>query len=211
MTRKYLKIISLVLKNFFSLELVAKGVLEYGFYFIVLIFVFKNVSHFSSYTYSDLNLTSAIYLLSIFLYKFFNENALIFRYLLISGNFDLILIKPINPLFRILINKMDVSGLIVSLALIFVSGYFGTFPNLLTVLTGLIISVSVFIFVVSLLLKTRGVIPFEKLLISLFLIGFVGINGMVSGLPILFASILLLFVSIKLWNYVLKNYAGFNS
>lgn len=210
MTRKYLKIISLVLKNFFSLELVAKGIFEYGFYFIILIFAFKNVSYFSSYTYSDLNLISAIYLLSIFLYKFFNENALIFRYMLISGNFDLVLVKPINPLFRILINKVDVAGLIVSLILVFVTGYFGTLPNPLTVLASLIIEVSMFIFVISLLLKTQGRVPFEKLLILLFLIGFIGINGTVSGLPILFVLILLLFISIKFWNYSLTKYSGTN-
>lgn len=211
MTKKYLKIVALLIKNFFSIELVAKGILEYGFYFIFLIFVFKNLSYFSSYSYSDINIISAIYLIYIYLYKFFLENTLIFRYLLISGNFDLILVKPIDPIFRILINKVDVVGFFVSFVLIAATAYFGNLPNLLNITACLIISVSVFILVVSLLLKTQGKIPFERLLLLIFPIGIVGISGKISGLPILFVSILLLLISIKFWNYLLKNYVSSNS
>lgn len=210
MTRKYFKIISLAIKNFLTLELVAKAILEYGLYFVLFSFVLKNVSYFSNYSYFELNSISGIYLIFIYLYKYFLENSLIFRYMLISGNFDLVLTRPINPMFRILINKVDFAGLIVVLALAIATGFFGVFLNPIPIFSGLVFSISIYIIVQTLLLKTLGNIPFEKLLLSIFLAGFLGISNQNLQLPILFISILLLFIFLKFWNYSLTKYTGTN-
>ncbi len=211
MTKKYLKIFAQIFKSSFSLELIAKGFFEYGFYFGLLNFVFKNISLFLNYPYRDLNLISSIYLLSIWLYKFFLENALVFRYLLISGNFDLVLSKPINPLFRLMINKIDFVGLEIAILLILITGSFGNIPNLIQVVAGIIASVTVFILVLALLLKSSGGVPFERLLIIVFLIGLLGLGNVFSGPPVLLASILLFFASLKFWNFALTKYTSASS
>lgn len=210
MTKKYFKIISLAIKNFLTLELVAKAILEYGLYLVLFSFVLKNVTYFSNYPYFELNSISGMYLIFIYLYKYFLENSLIFRYMLISGNFDLVLTRPINPMFRILINKVDFAGLIVVLALAITTGFFGVFPNPIPIFSALTLSVSIYIFVQTLLLKTLGKVAFEKLLLSIFLAGLFGISSQNLQLPILFISILLLFISLKFWNYSLTKYTGTN-
>lgn len=206
MAKKYLKILTLLIKNSISLKTVMFGIFEYGFYFILLNFLFKNISLFSNYSYIKINSISAIYLLTIYLYKYFLENTLIFRYLIITGNFDSFLITPINPLFRILVNKVDIVGLVTALTLSIFTLFWGYLPNLIPIIGSLVLSISVFIFVLALLLKTSGKIPFEKLLVLIFVIGLIGISGTISGPLILIASIIFLIISFRFWNLIISKY-----
>jgi ABC-type uncharacterized transport system permease subunit len=61
------------------------------------------------------------------------------------------------------------------------------------------------------LLLTLGKIPIEKLLLSLFLIGFIGVSGTFGILSITAFSILILFISIRVWNFALRKYTSASS
>jgi ABC-type uncharacterized transport system permease subunit len=166
---------------------------------------------FSGSSNGKLYFISGIYLLVILLYRYFYENALIVRYLVITDGFERILTKPINPLFKILVEKIDTTALLMG-TLIFVEVLaFDPSKYLLLILSGLIVSFSVFILVLSLLLLTLGKIPIEKLLLSLFLIGFIGVSGTFGILSITAFSILILFISIRVWNFALRKYTSASS
>jgi len=209
--KKYLKIFILSAESHLSLSSAIRSLFEYSFYFILLVLIFKNASMFSGSSNGKLYFISGIYLLVILLYRYFYENALIVRYLVITDGFERILTKPINPLFKILVEKIDTTALLMG-TLIFVEVLaFDPSKYLLLILSGLIVSFSVFILVLSLLLLTLGKIPIEKLLLSLFLIGFIGVSGTFGILSITAFSILILFISIRVWNFALRKYTSASS
>lgn len=210
MPKKYLKVISLGIKNSLSLEGVIMALLEYGLYFVFLVFIFKNISIFTDTSTANLNVSAAIYLLFIYLYKLFLENVLVFRYLLVSDNFDLLSLKPLNTFFRLMLSKTDIIGLVVSLAMVVATLSFGGFPNLVPIFVSLILALTLFILVLVFLLQTNGRIAFEKLLLFIFPIGLIGVGEVVDGLPILLVSILFLAISVKFWSFALSRYASPN-
>lgn len=90
-----------------------------------------------------------------------------FRELIISGNFDFVLTKPLNPLIRVLLGGTDILDLIL-LVLIIVFTYFFAFNNLtisafgfigyiLLILNGLLIAASFHIFVLALGILTTTI------------------------------------------------------
>jgi len=85
------------------------------------------------------------------LIQFFLRGAYYFRGLIVSGDFDLVLIKPINPLFRSLFQRTDVYDLITLIALI--------------------VYMIIFIAVGNLAITPLGVILYLILMISSFIIG----------------------------------------
>lgn len=208
---KYLKILVLSAKRQFSFLSVVISIVKYLFVYVLLFFVISNVSMFSGSTNDRLYFISGIYLLIIFLYKFFYENALFVRYLMITDSFERISTKPINSLFRISIENMDFTILIIAIPIFIGTLSFESFKYPLLILSGLIISISVYITVLSLLLLTSGKISIEKLLLSLFLIGFIGLSSGFEIFLIVIFSILFLFISIKLWNFALIKYTGASS
>lgn len=198
-------------KNYLTFPAAVKSIFEYLVYFFLLFFVFRSTAIFSGSSNADLYSISGMYLLIIFLYKYFYENALVVRYLMITDSFERILIKPVNPLFRILVEKIDTAGLALFVS-IFI-GILAASPSryLLLMFSGLVVSFSVFVLVLSLLLLTSGKLPVEKLLLGLFLIGFLGF----ANTPGIFAtaalSIVFLIVSIRLWNFALRKYTSTGS
>ena len=88
-----------------------------------------------------------------------------FRSLIVSGDFDLVLVKPINPLFRSLLGEADVIDLATIPPLLFAVGYLGNQLNptllhtsfyILLLINGLLIATAFHIAVLSL-----GIITLE--------------------------------------------------
>lgn len=208
---KYLKIFILSAKCNLSFASVVMSIIKYLFYFILLVFIISNSSMFSGSPNDRLYFVSGIYLLIMFMYKCFYENALFVRYLVITDNLERVLIKPINPLFRILVEKIDITVLLVMIPTLIGILSFDSFKYSLLIFSGLVISFSIFILVLSLLLITSGKMPIEKLLLVLFLIGFIGLLSGFEIFLIAIFSIILLFFSIRLWNFALTKYTSASS
>jgi ABC-type uncharacterized transport system permease subunit len=209
--KKYLKIFMLSAESHLSFSFVIKSLFEYSLYFILLFFISGKISMFSGSPNGKLYFISGVYLLVILLYKYFYENALVVRYLVITDSFERILTKPINPLFKIFTEKIDIIALLSGAATLIGILAFDPSKYSLLILDGLFISFSVFIAVISLLLFTRGNVPFEKLLLILFLIGFIGTSSILGVLTITVFSILFLFISVRLWNSALTKYTSVGS
>ncbi len=208
--KKYLKILSLKSKHNISI-LFIKNVFEYGVYFILLNTLFNNLKYFSAFSTSQINIIVAIYVLILFVYKFFYETAQIFRYLVITSNFDLELLKPINPLFTILTSALDFPNLIIGISFLATVMYLNLSQNIILVISFLIFSISVFISVLSLLLITYGKFSFEKILLILFLGGFIWDKNASGAILTFLFSVFLLFFSIKFWNFALTKYTNASS
>ncbi len=211
MFKKYLKVFSILIKNNISFPQIVKDITQYLIYFILLNIIFTNIRYFSNYSNINLSLIAGGYILIILMHKYFYENALIFRYLLITDNFGIILLKPINSLLRLLVNKIDFVGFILLILISTTIVYFGSFGYLLLIFSGLIISLSIFIFVLSILLISSGKFPWEKLLLSLFLIGFLGLVNIVGLCLVFLLSIILLIFSIKFWKHAITRYTSASS
>lgn len=209
--KKYLKIFVLSAKSQLSFSSAVKSFFESSLYFILLVFVFSNASMFSGYSNDKLYFISEIYLLVILLYKYFYENALIVRYLVITDCLERILTKPINPLFRILVEKINMTDMLIGMSVFVGILFFNPSKYLFLVFSGLIISFAIFIIVLSLLLITSGKLPMERILIGLFLIGFLGLAGILNAMLILLFSVFLLVLSIRFWNYALTKYTSASS
>lgn len=208
MIKKYLKIFSLSARSNISVTLLIKSILEYVLYFVVINFVLGNVRYFSGYSSYELNIISGVYVLLFLSYRFLYKNALIFRYLVVTRNFDLVLLKPVNSVFKLLTNKIDFEDLVVGTLLFLTLIYFAPFPYVVLVISGIAISLTIFITTISLLLITSGELPMENFLLTLFLIGFLGLVNMMGALVSILLALLLLFLSIQLWNYALTKYTN---
>lgn len=156
--------IMLALKKLFFLFLLGK-LFRFGFFVAFLFFLVKGADNLAGY---DINQTifffltfSVIDIISQFLFR----EVYRFRSLLISGDFDLILVKPMNALFRVLLGGTDVIDLVTIPPLIIAVIYVGRFldPTLLhtayyilLIINGLLIAAAFHIVVISM-----GIITLE--------------------------------------------------
>ncbi len=175
-----------------------------------------------------------------------------FRSLVVTGTLDFVLVKPINPLLRVLLGGTDVLDLIMLGGLLIVTVWFGwqhISQNLfewilyfLLVINGLMISAAFHILVISLGVITTSVdhlvmiyrdmtsmmrIPVDLYVEPIrFLLTFIlplgimltfppkALNGLLSP-TLIFVSILLsiiaVFLSLRFWNYSLRQYQSASS
>ncbi len=176
-----------------------------------------------------------------------------FRPLIVSGDFDLILVKPINPLFRSLASRTDVLDLITLVPLLGYMVYFlasgqvhttvsGFILYLLLVICSFLIGLALHIMVLSVGVLTTEVdhliwiyrdltgmarFPIDiyrewlrNFLIFVVPVGVImtfpakALMGLLSFQMVLFSFALtgvLLFLSIRFWNYALKRYSSASS
>ena len=174
-----------------------------------------------------------------------------FRPLIISGGFDLVLVKPINALFRSLMGGADLYDLITLPPLIFAVFYLGGQLNpsllhsayyILLLINGLLIAAAFHIAVISLGIITleidnsimiyRDIISLGRLPIDIYkeplrgmltylipvgiMISFPAkaLMGLMTIAGIFLSFILggvLIFSSLKFWNYALKQYTSASS
>ncbi len=132
--------------------------IRYFFYFLFLYFLTNQTQGFLGYTKDQILFFAVSYLFVDVAGQFFFRNVYTFRQLVISGDLDLILSKPTNSLFRVLMGGPDLLDLITIPPIIFLIFYFGTpvFSNFANVfyysallLNGLIISAAFHIFVLA--------------------------------------------------------------
>ncbi|OGM26661.1 hypothetical protein A3D00_00995 [Candidatus Woesebacteria bacterium RIFCSPHIGHO2_02_FULL_38_9] len=170
----YLKIWWMMSKNSFISVLYTKialtiflvgKVLRFLFFLIFIYFLLKGTNNLAGYT---LNQTIFFFLTFNFVdivSQFLFREVYRFRPLLVSGDFDLVLMKPFNALFRVLMGGADVIDLITIPPLIFAVIYVGKLlnPNILNtvyyillLINGLLIATAFHIAVLAL-----GVITLE--------------------------------------------------
>ena len=140
-------------------------ILRFIFFLGFLSFIIKGSKVLAGYEINQVIFFYVTFVLIDTLAQFLFREVYRFRPLVVSGDFDLILVKPINSLFRILMGGMDIIDLITIPPLIFVVYYVGQMLNpnsllvvyyILLVVSGLIIAAAFHIAVLSL-----GIITLE--------------------------------------------------
>lgn len=140
-------------------------VIRYLFYFGFLYFLVKKTNGLAGYTAYQTLFFTATFTLVDTLGQFLFRSVYTFKSLIVSGDFDLVLLKPVNPLFRSLVGGPDPMDLITIPPIFAVVIYIGSFLNptffsvvtyLILVVNAILISMSIHIFVLSL-----GVITLE--------------------------------------------------
>jgi len=148
----------------FGIFLLGK-LLRFIFFFGFIFFLLKGTNRLAGY---DLNQTLLFFLtfsLIDTLSQFFFREVYRFRPQVISGNFDLVLVKPVNALFRSLMGGADIIDLVTIPPLIFAVAYIGSLLHpgilhatyyILLVFNGLILATAFHIAVLAL-----GIITLE--------------------------------------------------
>ena len=134
-------------------------VVRYIFYFGFLYFLVTRTNGILGFSANQALFFTATFTLVDVLGQFLFRSVYTFRQLVVSGDFDLVLLKPINPLFRSIAGGPDPMDLITIPPIVGVVVYVGSLlnPTLLSVLffvvlviNALLVSMSIHILVVSL-------------------------------------------------------------
>lgn len=140
-------------------------ILRFSFFLAFLFFLLKSVNSLAGYNINQTIFFFLTFNLIDVLGQFLFREVYRFRQYLVTGDFDLVLVKPMNALFRSLLGGADVIDLITIPPLVLAAYYVGsllnpTFPQvifyLLLLLNGLLISAAFHIAVLAL-----GIITFE--------------------------------------------------
>jgi ABC-2 type transport system permease protein len=134
-------------------------VVRYFFYFTFLYFLVTKTDGIAGYSAHQALFFTATYSLIDTIGQFLFRSVYTFKQQIVTGDFDLVLLKPINPLFRTIVGGPDLMDLITIPPIIAITIYFGSLLNpsfvntlyyLLLVINGLLVSMSIHIIVVSL-------------------------------------------------------------
>lgn len=134
-------------------------VVRYFFYFSFLYFLVTKTNGIVGFSANEALFFTATYTLVDTIAQFLFRSVYTFRQLIVSGDFDLVLLKPINPLFRSIAGGPDLMDLITIPPIMIVTIYFGLLLNpsilhttyyIILIFNALLVSMSVHIFVVSL-------------------------------------------------------------
>lgn len=130
----------------FSIFLIGK-LLRFGFFFAFLFFLLQGTKTLAGYTSNQAIFFFLIFNLIDTITQFFFREVYRFRPLIIKGDFDYVLAKPINPLFRVLMGGADVIDFVTIPPQIIAVLYFASLlhPNLLSVLYFLILLINAFL------------------------------------------------------------------
>lgn len=155
--RKYLKIWWMMCVNSFSIVLGQKYALmmfligkifRFTFYFLFIFYLLKGAGNLAGYSINQVILFFLVFNFIDVVTQFLFRQVYSFRPMIIKGDFDLVLVKPINALFRVLMGGADLIDLI-------------TVPPLIILMI---------IYIVRLHPSLPGVIIFLALLINSFII-----------------------------------------
>lgn len=94
-------------RKFGFLVFLTGKVLRFIFFILFLFFIFKKTDGIGSYSYNQAILFFVVFNLISSLSQMFFRGVYTFRQSVVSGNFDLILSKPFNPLFRVVLGSFD--------------------------------------------------------------------------------------------------------
>src|SRR3989304_8396864 len=257
---RYFKVWWMMSKNAFIQVLINKfgasvfligKILRFAFFIAFLVFLLRGTQNLAGY---NLNQTMFFFLtfnLVDVVSQFLFREVYRFRPLIVSGGFDLVLAKPISPLFRSLMGGADILDLFTIpplVALVYIVGSsLGPAPleilyYLLLLVSGLLIATSFHIAVISLGIVTfeidhtimiyrdltslgrfpvdifreplRGFLTFlvpVGIMVTLpakALMGLVNLQAVVLSFTL---SLVLIFLSIKFWNFALTSYSSESS
>lgn len=104
---KYFHIWFNVVKKYISLELIFKTLVEYLLYFIIIyIFIIRNI-------YITLIISFTLIAIRLFIQLFY-----FYRKLIQSNDYNLILLKPVDPLFGLLVYNHNPADIIILLPIL---------------------------------------------------------------------------------------------
>lgn len=112
-------------RNLLLMFLIGK-VIRYIFYFGFLYFLVAKTNGLVGFSGQQVLFFTSTYILIDTLAQFFFRSVYSFRPLVISGDLDLILLKPIKPLFRVLMGGPDPVDFVTIPPIIFVNFYIGS-------------------------------------------------------------------------------------
>lgn len=172
--KRYINIWLMMSKNAFLMVLVQKSsliifllgkVIRFALFIMFLIFLVRGTDSLAGYSLNQTLFFFLTFTLVDSISQFFFREVYRFRPQIVSGSFDLILVKPINSLFRSLFGGADIIDFITIPPIIYAVIYVGAMLNptfvqvliyILLVINGLLISAAFHIAVISL-----GIITIE--------------------------------------------------
>lgn len=170
--KKYLKVWWMMSRNAFLAVLIRKKLLfiflvgkllRFAFFLGFLFFLVKGSTTVAGYNLNQIAFFFLTFNLVDIIAQFLFREVYRFRHKVVSGNLDLVLIKPINALFRSLMGGADIVDLIMIPPLLFAIVYVGKTLNpsmlqtafyILLVLNGLVISAAFHIAVLAMAVIT---------------------------------------------------------
>ncbi len=132
---------------------------RYFFYFSFLYFLVTKTNGIAGFTAYQALFFTATYSLVDTIGQFLFRSVYTFKQQVVTGDFDLVLLKPINPLFRTITGGPDLMDLITIPPVFAITIYFGSMLNpsfvnvlyyILLVINALLVLMSIHVFVVSL-------------------------------------------------------------
>lgn len=172
---KYLKIWWIMSKNSFvmvlsqrlslSVFLIGK-LLRFVFFFLFLFFILKGSGTLAGYSGTQIIFFFLTFSVIDVISQFLFREVYRFRPMIVNGDFDFVLVKPMNSLFRVLLGGADVIDLITIPPLVIATIYFGSLlkPNfteivlyLALLLNGLLIAAAFHILILSLAIITMEI------------------------------------------------------
>ncbi|PJB87610.1 hypothetical protein CO083_06120 [Candidatus Roizmanbacteria bacterium CG_4_9_14_0_8_um_filter_34_12] len=142
-------------------------IFRFAFFFLMIVIIFGKIKIISGYSFSQMLVFYLTFnLIDTFAQTMFRE-VYRFRYQVVSGNFDLTLVKPFHPFVKILIGGVDFFDLLLLFPYLFLTIYFAfQIPNITVfnilnysflILNSLIIATSFHIIVLALGILTTDV------------------------------------------------------
>lgn len=172
--KRYLKIWLLTSRNSFLSEVNQKAgfivfllgkIIRFGFFFYFVVFLLKGTQNLAGYSLDQTLFFFLTYNLIDTIAQFLFREVYRFRQLIVTGNFDLVLVKPMSSLFRVLMGGADLIDLITLPPLIWAIFYIGAKFNptplaifffVMLVMNGLILATAFHIIVLGM-----GIISME--------------------------------------------------
>ncbi len=154
--KKYLKIWWMMSRNSFSVVLgqrlalsffLVGKVLRFIFFFGFLYFLLKGSGNLAGYSSNQIIFFYLTFNLIDVITQFLFREVYSFRRMIINGDFDLVLVKPISALFRVLMGGADIIDLVTIPPLVVLTIYYGSLlnPSLVSVIFYLILLVNGFL------------------------------------------------------------------
>lgn len=237
-------------KKLFAMFLLGK-IFRFGFFTAFLFFIVKGSDSLAGYSINQTIFFFLTFNIIDILTQFLYREVYRFRPLIVSGDFDLIMLKPINALFRSLMGGADVVDLVTIPPIIIGVIYVGSLLNpsvvqttffILLILNGLLIATAFHIAVLSLGIITLEIDhtimiyrdlgnlgrlpidiyrqPLRGILTYLVPVGIMitfpakALMGLITPLGAFLSFMLggvMVFASLRFWNYAIKHYTSASS
>lgn len=172
--KKYLKIWWMMSRNSFSMVVTQKlsfsifmigKILRFGLFFMFLFFLLQGTKSLAGYTGNQAIFFFLTFNLIDTVVQFFFREVYRFRPMVVKGDFDYVLVKPLSPLFRVLMGGADVIDFVTIppqlIAVIYVGSLLN--PTLLSTLYFVLLFINGFLIATSfhIIVLSMGIITLE--------------------------------------------------